>query len=112
MPNGFYKDLKGRLMIMGGQGGYRNAKQMSREKAIELSAFQVGKLKEALKGFCYDANPSEWPDRNERKQMELLVENGLMEKLKNHSGDKYGFYSITEKGKQALKVKTNEQDKD
>ena len=55
-------------------------------------------MKSARKGFCYGANPSQWDDMSERKQMEQLVKLGLMKKLKNYSGDKHGFYALTDKG--------------
>lgn len=45
---------------------------------IELTDFQWDKLDSASRGFCYDANPSTWPDKAERKEMEALVECGLM----------------------------------
>ena len=67
--------------------------------ADKLSDFQISHIKSAMKGFCYDANPSTWPDKSDRKQMESLVKMGLMYKAKNHSGDKHGFYALTEKGK-------------
>lgn len=69
----------------------------------KLTPFQIEMMKEAKQGFCYDANPREWDDLSERQQMEELVESGLMHKPKNHSGDRYGFYALTEKGKQCLK---------
>ena len=71
----------------------------------ELSQFQIAKLCEAEKGFCYDANPTTWPDKSKRNQMEQLVRWGFMEKSKNYRGDRYGFYKLTESGMQALKAR-------
>jgi predicted transcriptional regulator len=67
-----------------------------------VTKFQLEMMQSAKKGYCYDANPRTWDSQRKRGEMEQLVRNGLMEKLKNHSGDKHGFYALTSKGKQAL----------
>ena len=70
-----------------------------KEEIMNVSNFQRKMMESANHGFCYNANPSTWDESDERKQMEQLVEMGLMEKLKNSSRDKHGFYALTEKGK-------------
>lgn len=69
---------------------------------MEINGYQQEMMESANHGFCYDANPSCWDSKNERNQMEQLVKMGLMKKLKNHSGDRHGFYALTEKGKAAI----------
>jgi predicted transcriptional regulator len=79
---------------------------------MKFTKRQIDTMEMAKKGFCYDANPSTWNDKEGRKEIEDLVKLGLMEKLKNHSADKYGFYSLTDKGKDAINGKEVRPSKD
>uniref|UniRef100_A0A6M3KN94 Uncharacterized protein n=1 Tax=viral metagenome TaxID=1070528 RepID=A0A6M3KN94_9ZZZZ len=77
--------------------------------SVKLTSFQIDKMKLAKKGFCFDSDPSTWNYSSERNEMERLVKRSLMVKLKNHPGDKHGFYALTVKGRAALALAAKEE---
>jgi hypothetical protein len=60
---------------------------------VELTERQIEFVQYMLKGYGFDAKPSQLT-ASERKDFDFLVENNLASKSKNYSRDKYGCYHI------------------